>query len=119
MEWKRVLDVADPDALALDENAHHVEPIGVAGPAMAGDPNARRSAQLFLFPPVDRFHRPAKPVAAPGLDLDERHDPIPFDHQIDVAMPGAEPALHDAPPALPKPPLRDPLPQLAECLPGR
>ena len=119
MEWKRVLDVADPDALALDQNADHVEPIGVVRPAMAGHPDARRASQLFLFPPVDRFDRSAEPVAAPRLDLDERHYSIPLDHEIDVAMPGAEPALHDAPPALPKPSLRDPLPQLAECLPGR
>ena len=119
MEWKGVFDVADPDALALDENPHYIEPIGVAGPAVAGDPDACRSSQLLLFPPVDRFHRSAEPVAAPRLDLDECHYPIPLDHQIDVAVPGAEPALHHAPPALPKPPLRDPLPQLAECLPGR
>ena len=114
MEWKCVFDVADSDALALDQHPHHVEPIRVVRSAMAGDPDARRTSQLFLFPPVDRFHGSAEPVAATGLDLDERHDPIPLDHEIDVAMPGAEPALHDAPPALPKPSLRDPLPQLAE-----
>lgn len=114
MEWKRVLDVADPDSLTLDQNADHVEPIGVVRPAMAGDPDARRASQLLLFPPVDRFDRSAEPIAAPSLDLYERHHPIPLDHEIDVAMPGAEPALHDAPPATPKPTLRDPLPQLAE-----
>ena len=119
MEWKRVFDVPDSDPLALDEDPDHVEPVGVVRPAMAGDPDARRASQLFLFPPVDRFDRTAEAIPAPSLDLDERHYPIPLDHEIDVAMPGAEPALHDAPPALPKPPLRDPLSQLAECLPGR
>ena len=114
MEWKRVLDVADPDALALDEDPDHVEPVRVVRPAMAGDPDARRASQLFLLPPVDRFDGAAEPIAAPSLDLDERHYSISLDHEIDVAVPGAEPALHDAPPAPPEPPLRDPLPQLAE-----
>ena len=114
MERKCVLDVADPDALAFDQNPDDVEPIGVARPTMARDPDARGASQLFLFPPVDRFDGSAEPIAAPSLDLDERHYPIPLDHEIDVAMPGAEPALHHTPPAPPKPSLRDPLPQLAE-----
>jgi len=114
MEWKCVLDMADSDALPLDQNPDHVEPIGVVRSAMAGDPDARRTSQLFLFPPVDRFDRSAESITAPSLHLDERHYAISLDHEIDVTMPGAEPALHDAPPALPKPSLRDPLPQLAE-----
>lgn len=114
MEWKCVFDVADPDALTLDQDSDDVEPVGVVQSAMARHPDARRASQLFLFPPVDRFDRPAKSIPAPSLDLDERHHPVPLDHEIDVAMPGSEPALHDAPAALPKPPLRDPLSQLAE-----
>ena len=114
MERKRVLDVADPHALALDQDPDDVEAVGVVQPAMAGDPDSRRASQLFLFPPVDRFYRTAEPIAAPSLDLDERHHSIPLDHEIDVAMPRAEAALHDPPPALPKPSLRDPLSQLAE-----
>ena len=106
--------MADPDALALDQNAHHIEPIGIVRAAMAGDPDARRASQLLLLPPVDGFDRTAKPVPAPSLDLDERHHPLSLDHEIDVAMPGAEPALDDAPPVLPEPSLRDPLSQLAE-----
>ena len=119
MEGKCVLDVADPHPIALDEHANHVEPVSVGGPAVAIDPDPRRAAQLPLFSPVHRFDRTAEPIAASSLDLDERHYAISLDHEIDVAMPGAEPALHHAPPALPKPSLRDPLPQLAECLPGR
>ena len=114
MEWKGVLDVADSDALALDEDPDDVEPVGIVRAAMARDPDARRTPQLFLLSPVDGFHRTAEPIAAPSLDLDERHHSIPLDHEIDVAMPRAEAALHDPPPALPKPSLRDPLPQLAE-----
>ena len=114
MEWKSVFDVADSDALTLDEDAHDVESVGVVRAAMARDPDARRSPQLFLLSPVDGFNRTAEAIAAPSLDLDERYHPVPLDHEIDVAMPRAEPALHDAPPTLPKPPLRDPLPQLAE-----
>jgi hypothetical protein len=41
MEWKRVLDVADPDSLALDQNPHDIEPIGVVRAPVAGDPDAR------------------------------------------------------------------------------
>jgi hypothetical protein len=41
MEGKRVLDVADPDALALDQNPHDIEPIGVVRAPVAGDPDAR------------------------------------------------------------------------------
>jgi hypothetical protein len=106
--------VADSDALTLDEDPDHVEPVRVVRSPMAGDPDARRASQLFLFPPVDRFDRTAEPIAAPSLDLDERHQPIPLDHQIDVAMSGAEAALYDAPAPSPKPSLRDPLSQLAE-----
>ena len=109
MERKCVLDVADSDALALDQHPHHIEPVRIIRPAMAGDPDARRASQLLLLPPVDRFDGTAEPVPAPSLDLDERHHPIPLDDEIDVAMPGAEPALYDAPPALPEPSLRDPL----------
>ena len=119
MEWKRVLDMADADSLALDQDPHDVEPIGVVRTPVAGDPDARRASQLFLLPPVDRFDGSAEPFSASSLDLDEGHYPVPLDHEIDVAMPGAEPALHDTPPALPEPSLRDPLSQLAECLPGR
>jgi hypothetical protein len=68
---------------------------------------------------TSRLDGTAEPAAPPSLDLDEGHQAIPLDHEVDVAMPGAEPALHDTPPALPKPSLRDPLSQLAECLPGR
>ena len=114
MEWKRVLDVANPDAPTLDQDPNDVEPVGVVRPAVAGDPDACGTSQLLLFPPVDRFDRSAESITASSLDLDERHHPISLDHEIDVAMPGAEPALHDAPPTLPKPSLRDPLPQLAE-----
>ena len=110
MEWKRVLDVADSDSLTLDQNADHVEPIGIVRPAVAGDPDARRASQLLLFPPVDRFDGTAELVPASSLDLDERHHPVPLDDEIDVAMAGAEPALNDAPPALPEPSLRDSLP---------
>ena len=110
MEWKCVLDVTDPDPLAFDQDPDHVEPVRIVRPAMAGDPDARRASQLLLFPPVDRFDGTAELVPASSLDLDERHHPVPLDDEIDVAMPGAEPALNDAPPALPEPSLRDPLP---------
>jgi hypothetical protein len=114
VERKCVLDVANSDALALDQNPHHIEPVGIVRPAMPGDPDAGRATQLLLLPPVDRFDGTAESVAAPSLDLDERHHPLSLDHEIDVAMPGAEPALDHTPSSLPKPPLRDPLPQLAE-----
>ena len=106
--------MADSDALPLDEDPYHVEPVRVVRAPVTGDPDARGASQLLLLPPVDRFDGAAEPVPAPSLDLDERHHPIPLDDEIDVAMPGAEPALDDAPPALPKPSLRDSLPQLAE-----
>ena len=119
MEGKCVLDVADPDPLALDQDPHHIESVRVVRPAMTGDPDAGRTAQLLLLPPVDRLDGTAELVPAPSLDLDERHDPVPFDHEIDVPVTASEAALHHAPPPQAKPSLRDPLPQLAECLPGR
>ena len=119
MEGKCVLDVADPNPSSLDEHANHVEAIGVVGPAMAIDPDPRRPAQLTLLPPVDRLYGSAEPGASPSLDFDERHHPVPLDHEIDVPVPAPETALHHAPAPQPKPSLRDPLPQLAECLPGR
>ena len=114
MQWKRVFDVADPDPLPLDEDSHDVEAIGVRHPAMPGDPDAGGATQLLLLPPVDGFDRTAEPIAASSLHLHERHHPVPLDHEIDVAMPGAEAALDHPPPTPPEPSLRDPLPQLAE-----
>ena len=114
MEGKRVLDVADSHPLALDENTHDVEPVRVPGAAVTRDPDARRTSQLLLFTPVDRFDRTAEPVPAPSLDLDEGDHPIPLDHEVDVAMSGAEPALDHPPPPPPKPSLRNALSQLAE-----
>jgi hypothetical protein len=114
VEWKRVLDVADPDPLAFDQDPHDVEPIGVRNPAMTGNPDAGGASQLLLLPPVDGFDRTAEPIAASSLHLHERDHSIPLDHEIDVAMPGPEAALDHSPPTPPEPSLRDPLPQLAE-----
>jgi len=119
MEGKCVLDMADSYPIPLDEHANDVEAIGVRRAAMPVDPDPRRAAQLLLLPPVDRLDGTAKPRAAPSLDLDERHQPVSLDYEIDVAVPAPEATLHHAPPAQPKPSLRDPLPQLPECLPGR
>ena len=119
MEWKGVFDVADSDALTLDEDAHDVESVGVVRAAMARDPDARRTSQLFLLSPVDGFNRTAEAIAAPSLDLDERYHPVPLDHEIDVPVAAPEAPLHHTPPPQAKPSLRNPLPQIAECLPGR
>ena len=111
--------MADSDVLALDEDPDDVEPIGVLPAAVASDPDSGRTSQLLLLPPVDRFDRSAEPYPASRLDLDERDDALPLDHQIDIAMAGAESALHHSPPPRPEPPLRDALSQLAERLRGR
>ena len=44
---------------------------------------------------VDCLDRSAELRAFSRLDLDKGHGPIPLDHQIDVAVPTAEPALND------------------------
>ena len=109
----------DPDASALDQHPNNVEPIALARPPMAVDPNPRRTSQLLLFAPVHRFDRITELLPPPGFHLDERHQPFSLDHQIDVAVPVSESALNDSPSLAPKPPFRDPLPQLPELLPGR
>ena len=86
---------------------------------MAGDPDASRATQLLLLLPVDRSNGVTKRVALPSLDLHERDYPVVLDHEIDVAVPCAKPALYHAPPSLAKPSLRDPLPEFTQCLPGR
>ena len=114
MQCEGVRNVPDSDPRPVHEHADHVEAIGVVPTAVPVDPDPRRTSQLLLLPPVDCFDWSPEPVPAPSLHFDEGHHPISLDHQIDVAMPGTEPALDDAPPPLPEPSLRDPLPQLAE-----
>ena len=114
MERECVLDVADSHPLAFDEHPYDVEPVRVPGAAVARDPDAGRTSQLLLFAPVDRFDRTAEPVPASSLHLDEGDHPIPLDHEVDVAMSGAEPALNHPPSPRPKPSLRYALSQLAE-----
>jgi hypothetical protein len=72
-----------------------------------------------LFLPVHRFDRVSELLSASSLYFDERHEPFPLDHQIDVAVPVPESALDHPPSVPPKPSFRDPLPQLPELLPGR
>jgi hypothetical protein len=111
--------VPHPHAIAIDENADDVEPIRLGRPAVAVDPDVGRASQLLLFLPVDRFYRIPELTPAARLDLDERHETLAFDDQIDVSMSVAKSALND-PPAVPtKPPLRDSLSELPECLLGR
>jgi hypothetical protein len=88
----------DPDPLARDQHPHYIEAIRLRRPAMTIDPDPCGTTQLSLLPPVDGLDRVPEPVAAPSLDLNERHDPRLLDYQIDVAMAAAKPAL-DNPPA--------------------
>jgi hypothetical protein len=110
--------VSYADPFTVDENANDVEAIRLQRPAVPVDPNPSRTRQLLLFSPVDRFDGISELAAAARLDLDEGHETLPFDDEIDVPMPVAEPALDDAPTLPPEPPFRDPFPELPECLPG-
>ena len=114
-----MLDMPDPNTAVGHEDPQDVEPVGDARTTVAGHPDAGRSTQLLLFPPVDRSDRIAEPVTPPRLDLDEGNDSVPPDDQVDVPVPGPEAASHHPPPPDREPPLRDPLSQLPECLPGR
>jgi hypothetical protein len=108
-----------PNRISIDQHSENIEPVGVVTAPVALDPDAGRPAQLLLLLPVDRLHRIAKPVSAPSLHLDERHETVLFHHEVDVTMPAPEASLHHPPPPLPKPSLRYPLTELPKCLPGR
>ena len=88
----------DPNAAPVDQHAHHVEAEILAGPAVAGYPDAGRPTQLLLFPPVDRSHGIAEPVSPPRLDLDEGSDSAPLDDQVDVTVAAPEAASYHPPP---------------------
>lgn len=119
MEGECVGNVTDTDAIAGYQDADHVEPVGLLRPPVTVDPDASGAPQLALLPPVDGRDGASELGTPSSLDLHERHHAVLLDYEIDVAMPGAEAALHDAPPPASEPPLRYPLAQLAQCLPGR
>ena len=66
-----------------------------------------------------RGNRIPEPIALPSLDLHERDQTFLLDYEIDIPMPGPEPALNHSPALFPKPPFGYPLSKCAECLPGR
>jgi hypothetical protein len=112
-------DVSDAYAVAIDENANDVEPVGLRRPSVSVDPDEGGTRQLLLFLPVDRFHGITELASPARFDLDERNETLAFDHQVDVPMSVSKPPLNDPPAVAPKPPLRNSLSELSECLLGR
>ena len=102
-----------------EKHPDDVEPIRAPGAPVAVHPDARRPAQLALFPPGYGFHRLAKPSTSARLDLDEGNRGIPLHDQVDVSVPTAKPTLHHAPAPLDEPPLGDSFSERSECLPRR
>src|SRR5437868_3466052 len=110
--------MADPNALAVDQHAQDVKTVVIGRASMTVDPDLSGFRQLFLLPPVNRGYRPAKVRSLSCLDLDERHRPVLFNYQIDVAATVPKTTVHNPPTAPPEPSLRDPLTQFPECLLG-
>jgi hypothetical protein len=113
-----VFDVAYSYFGALEQHADHVKPVRLRLPPVAIDPDHGRALQFPLFAPVNCLNRTAELCATAGFYLDKRHQTIPFDHQIDVAMAVSKPALDHAPAPPSQPSLRDSFSELAKDLPG-
>ncbi len=114
--------MSDTNPFAYYQHADYVETVDLAWPAVAIDPNARGARKLTLFAPIDRFDRIAEvspaPTARPAqpsrLYLDERHEPVPLDYEVDISMTRAESALEHAPTGSLQPTLGDSLPEEAK-----
>ena len=104
---------------ALEQHADHVKPVRLRLPPVAIDPDHGRALQFPLFAPVNCLNRTAELRATAGFYLDKRHQPFPFDDEIDVTMAIAKAALHHTPTTPPQPSLSDPLPECAKGLPDR
>jgi hypothetical protein len=101
--------MSHPHRFTRDQHSDHIETVDLAWPAMTVDPNACRARQLALFAPVDCLDWTAEVHGAPSLYLDEGHETVPLDDEIDVAMARSESALKDAPTGSLQPALGDPL----------
>ncbi len=104
------------DRLTDKQDTEHVEPIGEPGSSVPIDPNPGTPPQLTLLADMHRLDRRTEPFPPTRLDLDERHEVLAPNDQIDIAAPAPEAMRHD-PPAVPAQPTRgDPLTPQAEIL---
>ena len=99
-------------------DAYDVEAVTLGATPVPVDPDPGRAAQLTPLPPADGLDRFPELEALPRLHLDERHDPVTLRDQVDVAMAGAKPPVHDLPAIPLQPPFGDPLAQKPELLPS-
>ena len=108
----------DPNAVLDHVDADHVEPVALGPSAVPVDPDPSRTAELTPLSPADRLDRFAEFQAFPRLDLDEGDDAMTLRHEVDVAVAGPEPPIHDLPAVPLQPSLGDPLAQKPELLPS-
>ncbi len=90
-----MLDVVPPAGQLPD--GHQVEPVLVVRPAMAKPPEFTNPSNDAAFAPSDRFHRRTAGEGAPCLDLDERDQPIPPGHEIEIVPAPSVPMGFDVP----------------------
>jgi hypothetical protein len=95
---KRVFQVLHARITARAQvHANHVEPVEIAGPAMAIDPCPGHTDDLPLLGPSDCLEWRPEPLPGSGLHLNEGHeDPSPG-HQIHLEPAHAEPMLEHLP----------------------
>src|ERR1700753_951625 len=116
---KRIRYVPHSNPLPFDQNADNVKTIGLLRPSMPPDPRRRRPRELPLLRSRHRLDRIAEHDPSTRLYLDERHQPLTFDDEIDIPVPTAKPTLHDSPSLALQPSLGDSLAQFSELLLGR
>jgi hypothetical protein len=105
------------DSRPLHQHPDHIEPITLPRAPVTVDPDARRTRQLPLLAPVDRFHRTSELPALPRLHLHERHHTVPLGDQVDVPPTRSESPLEHPPPSVAQPALRHHLARHPEPLP--
>ncbi len=111
--------MANPNSFTLKQYPHHVEPVGLPGPAVAVDPDRRRPGHLALLSPTHSLNGIAELVPGSGLHFHEHDRPLPLGNQVDVPVAAPEPPLKDPPPMAYEPSLGDALPGFSQCLRGR
>lgn len=113
---KRVLDVLHEHAFALNQHADDIEPIRFLRATVTVDPDARAASEFALLAMVHGFDGITELRAATRFHLDERNQRIATNDEIDIAVPVAEAAVHDAPAFAREPSLCDAFSEFADTL---
>ena len=78
---------------------HEVEPVLIAGAAVAQAPEQRDAGDEALLETTDRLQRRSAHCRVPGLDLDKSHQIAPPSDQVDIVMSQTEAMRFDVPAA--------------------